>query len=69
MAYCPILRQDCPDDDQGECMACMEFITTCDRCHCPGHTDSDGWESIPQADGQPRVLCQDCYPLELQEAT
>lgn len=67
MAECPaLLSKVCPDDDS--CMECMEFITTCDRCHCAGHTDSVGWEGIEQPDGQPRVLCRDCFSIESKEA-
>lgn len=66
MPGCPaFLAKDCPDDDS--CMGCMEFITTCDRCHFAGHTDSTGWKGIDQSNGQPRVLCQECYKIESQE--
>jgi hypothetical protein len=46
------------------CYRCMEFVTTCDRCHSPGHTDSDGWYGIEMENGQPRVLCEDCFHIE-----
>lgn len=45
---------DCPDDET--CDRCLEFITTCDECHIPGHTDSTGW--YLQSDG--RLLCSQC---------
>ena len=52
---CPLWQnaeKDCDDD----CMECMDFITTCDNCYVPGHTDSDGF--FEQPDG--RIFCWDC---------
>lgn len=57
-----IFAVDCTGEP--DCMNCVEWLATCDRCHCGGHTDSDGWRGIENEDGQPRVLCEDCYEIE-----
>ncbi len=50
-----------PDD----CFDCAEFVTTCDRCHCAGHTDAAGWHGVDLGNGNVRVLCQDCAEIEI----
>jgi hypothetical protein len=63
MFFCPVAPQWCDAD----CDHCLEFVTTCDRCHCAGHCESSGWTAVNQADGQPRVLCLDCLDEEMGE--
>jgi hypothetical protein len=63
MFLCPVAPQWCDED----CDHCLEFVTTCDACHCAGHQDSPGWNVVMQLDGQPRVLCDDCYSDECRK--
>ena len=55
-----IFSRPCDAKDQSDCLDCMEFVTTCDDCHAPGHTDAL-WRGIEQPNGQPHVLCDDCW--------
>jgi hypothetical protein len=57
---CPVSMSWCDED----CDDCLEFVTTCDACHCAGHEQSPGWTAVDMDNGQPRVLCMDCYENE-----
>lgn len=63
MERCEAIRTMFCVGDPADCFCCAEFVTTCDRCHMGGHTDS-GWHGIEQEDGQPFVLCDDCCRIE-----
>lgn len=64
--WCPIRfetdKTEMCDDD---CMDCLEFLTTCDKCHDAGHTDSHGW--VRQPDG--KIYCWDCDDTKNQTLT
>ncbi len=48
-----------------DCDGCLQFMTTCDVCHCAGHTDSLGWYGEEIGDGNVRTYCTDCVPKNL----
>lgn len=66
MAHCPVAGRECADFDN--CTGCLEWLTSCDRCHIGGHTDSGGFRGYLVGHGSVRCLCRDCYEIEGGEA-